>query len=101
MSLARHNIITKCDTLSKNTRANLNATGSELCTLIRMNLEDILFYISSYSFSILCCSDSSDSMNEFLWRDKCHNTRKGATGEDLSDIFKDYHLPTGTSLLLE
>ncbi len=36
-------------------------------------------------------------MNEFLWKDKGHKTRKGATGEDLSDIYKDYSLPSGMS----
>ncbi len=42
------------------------------------------------------CSDSSDSVNDFFWKDgKGHKTRKGATGEDLSDIYKDYSLPSG------
>ena len=43
-------------------------------------------------------SDSSDSVNEFLWKDKSHKPRKGATGEDLSDIYKDYSLPSGKQL---
>ena len=44
-------------------------------------------------------SDSSDSVNEFLWKDKSHKSRKGATGEDLSDIYKDYSLPSGKHLM--
>lgn len=47
-------------------------------------------YLCSFTFS-----DSSDSMNEFLWKDKINKPRKGATGEDLSDIYKDYSLPSG------
>ena len=47
---------------------------------------------------VLFKSDSSDSVNEFLWKDKCHKPRKGATGEDLSDIYKDYSLPSGKQL---
>ena len=43
----------------------------------------------------MCCSDDSDSVNEFLWKEKGHKSRKGATGEDLSDIYKDYSLPSG------